>query len=118
MRPLIESDETRYEAVQMMPVEYREFEAAISKWEERTGHKVERSFSDGERYQDAFGNWVTDYKGGEWKYFAMFLGSREAFEYRRKCQMKMEDAIKQWQKFGIDLPPEEGDDFMQVRDGE
>jgi hypothetical protein len=101
MRPLIESDETRYEAVQMMPVEYREFEAAISKWEERTGLKVERAFSEGFTYKDKHGNFVTEYKSNEWKNFAMFLGSREANEYRRKCPMKMEDAMKQWQQFGI-----------------
>ncbi len=105
MRPLGFLEPIQHEAPQMQAVEYAEFEAAITKWEARMdqdpatrGYRVERSFTGGERVELAPGVWATDYQGKEWKRFAMFLGSREAKEYRQKWGKEM-DLVKMYREW-------------------
>lgn len=72
---------------------YKEFEAAISAWEKRTGRTVERTFRDD----------VGSGQGSDWKHFAAFLGSREAIGWR-KHGMSMEQARQEWAKLGVAEP--------------
>ena len=76
---------------------YAEFEEAISTWEKRTHKCVERSFSEGKEYLDG-NKRIVEYNGSEWKNFAEFLGSREAFAYRRKWRVDLTQVMKEMQE--------------------
>jgi hypothetical protein len=69
---------------------YKEFEAAISGWEKRTGRTVERTFRDD----------VGSGEGRDWKHFAAFLGSREADKWR-KYGLSFDEMLAEWERLGI-----------------
>lgn len=76
---------------------YAEFEEAIGKWEKRTGKKVEREFKEPLHYEEN-GKHIVEFNGSAWVNFAEFLGSREAFAYRRKWKVTFADILKEMEQ--------------------
>lgn len=80
---------------------HENFEAAILSWEQRTGQVVERNGSGGTTFTDNFGRKHVVFSSKEWKNFSMFLGSREACQYRKENAMDYGEMIKEWDDLRI-----------------